>query len=104
MLTRRASLSVILVFLGLLSLFQVQSGLAVFGTIWDAFPSWDNPATNDFEASASITPPYTDPARQLSGHEIAAACPAGRLPLGDAPNRSQTHAGSSRITRSPPAA
>lgn len=89
---------------GLLLLAQVQHGLAVAGGIWQVIPSWDNPATHAFEDSASLTPPYADPARQAREHTIAAARQRGHLLPTDGPGAAESPAFSGRLTRSPPRA
>lgn len=93
------------VFLGLLLLFQIQFGLTIVGLIWWSIPSWDNPATNDFENNSLLTPPRVDPTPEACDHIIAlAASPLGYIPLFDEPGSTRDLALSSRITRSPPAA
>lgn len=84
---------------------QVQSGLAILGSFWWLIPSWDSPATHAFEDAASLVPPYTDPTRYASDSIIAAATHSigGRRSLEPCPCTKQL-ALSSRITRSPPAA
>jgi len=105
---RRGRSSLTFVFIvalfAILSLAQVQYGLAIAGGVWQSFPSWDNPATHIWEASASFTPPYADPARQAREHTLAAARQRGHLLPTDGPGAAQSAAFSGRLTRSPPRA
>lgn len=99
-----ASRFFVLFLLGLVTLLQLQRGLAVPGVIWETIPSWDNPVTNAFEDSVGLTPPYADPTREARERTSVALRPLGRFVHSHGPGFFQTPTLSSRLNRSPPAA
>jgi hypothetical protein len=80
----------------------IQHALAHLGIIWRAsVVSWDNPATQWQDETASQTPPYVDPAAEATD----AVRPAGRPKRAVLPARDRDRlAGdfASAITRAPP--
>jgi hypothetical protein len=94
--------SAVLALLMLLALAQVEHGRALFAIIWRvAVVSWDNPATQVLEDTASQTLPHTDPSRLSHDHARLAARPSGR-PAAPEARETVSPALSARLTRSPP--
>lgn len=103
MLRVRCARQPLVLVLRLVSLAQVQSGQAVVGLFWNSILSWDNPATHASEGIASLTPPFTDPARQAREQSVAAALsPTGHVIAPDGPDHPPGPVSAGPVSQAPP--